>query len=91
MKLFGTSGVRQVDPVTSEENSMVRNVVGFSVFAVVSVLAIKLIFSVLGGIFAILGTILWLAFWGWIIYMILKVIAPGTAARVKEVISGRPT
>ena len=69
---------------------MVRNVVGFSVFAVVSVLAIKLIFSVLGGIFAILGTILWLAFWGWIIYMILKIIAPGTAARVKEVISGRP-
>ena len=38
----------------------------------------------------LLGTVLWLAFWGWIIYLILKLFAPRTAASIKETISGRP-
>ena len=38
----------------------------------------------------LLGTILWLAFVGFVIYLLLKIIAPDTAARVREMIAGRP-
>ncbi len=69
---------------------MIRTILGFSVFAVVGVLEMKLLFSLLGGILSIVGTILVWAFWGFVFYLILKVVAPGTAARVKEVITGRP-
>ena len=69
---------------------MIRTILCFSVFAVVGVLAMKLLFSLLGGILSIVGTILVWAFWGFVFYLILKVVAPGTAARVKEVITGRP-
>lgn len=69
---------------------MIRTVLGFSVFAVVGVLAMKLLFSVLGGVLSLIGTVLVWAFWGFIFYLILKVVAPDTASRVKEVITGRP-
>ena len=69
---------------------MIRTILGFSVCAVVGVLAMKRLFSLLGGILSIIGTILVWAFWGFVFYLILKVVAPGTAARVKEVITGRP-
>jgi hypothetical protein len=36
----------------------------------------------------LLGAVLWLAFLGFVIYMILKIFAPGTAARVREMIAG---
>jgi hypothetical protein len=67
---------------------MIRNVVGFAVFAGISILVLKLIFGLLGGIFAILGTLLWFAFLGWIFYTLLKIVAPDTARRVREMISG---
>jgi hypothetical protein len=78
-------------PATSEENSMVRTILGFSVFAVVGVLAMKLLLGLFGGIFSLLVTILIWAFWGWVFYLILKAVAPGTAARLREVISGKPS
>jgi hypothetical protein len=69
---------------------MVRSIVGFSVFAVVSVLLLKVIFFLFFGVLGIVGVILKLALWGFLIYIILKIFAPGTAARVKETITGRP-
>ena len=69
---------------------MVRTIVGFSVFAFVGVLAMKLLFSLFGGILSLIGTILVWAFWGWVFYMILKVFAPDTARRVREVVTGKP-
>ena len=69
---------------------MIRTIVGFSVFAFVGVLAMKFIFSLLGGILSIIMTILVWAFWGWVFYTILKVFFPDTARRLKEMISGRP-
>lgn len=69
---------------------MVRNILGFSVFAVLALIAIKFIFAIVGGLAAIFWTVLWLAFWGWIFYLILKIFAPNTAARVRETIRGKP-
>ena len=69
---------------------MIRTIVGFSVFAFVGVLAMKLILSLLGGIFSIVITLLVWAFWGWVFYVILKILFPDTARRLKETITGRP-
>ncbi len=69
---------------------MFRNLLGFAIFAVIAVFLLKVFFGLFGLVIGLLGTVLWLAVVGFIIYLILKVVAPGTAARVREVIAGRP-
>jgi hypothetical protein len=69
---------------------MIRSIFGFAVFSVLALFAVKVFFKLFGLALGLLGTVLWLAFWGWIIYMILKMFAPRTAASIKETISGRP-
>jgi len=70
---------------------MIRNLIGFAVFAVIAVVLLKVFFGFLGLAIGLLGTILWLALIGFLIYLALKVIAPETAERVREMIAGRPT
>jgi hypothetical protein len=70
---------------------MVRNVVGFAVFAGLSVLALKLIFKLLGLAFGLAMTLLWWALLGWIIYTILKLVSPDTARRIREMFTGEST
>ena len=67
---------------------MVRAVVGYSVLAVVGIIALKLIFGLLGLAFKLLWAVLWLAAIGFIFYLVLKIISPTTARRVKESIQG---
>ena len=67
---------------------MIRNLRGFALFAVVTVFLLKVVFGLFGLVLGLLGTILWFAFVGFIIYTILKVFAPETAARVREMIAG---
>lgn len=69
---------------------MIRTIAGFSIFAVVGLIAMKLVFGLLGGLLSLVGTVLVWAFLGWIFYLVLKVIAPDAATRVREIISGRP-
>jgi hypothetical protein len=68
---------------------MIRSISGFAVFAVLAMFALKFFFKLFGIALGLLTTVLWLAFWGWIIYLILKLVAPRTAASLKETISGR--
>jgi hypothetical protein len=70
---------------------MVRNVVGFAVFAGLSVLALKLIFKLLGLAFGLAMTLLWWALLGWIIYMVIKLVSPDTARRIREMFTGEST
>lgn len=65
---------------------MVRNVVGYAVFAAVVLMALKL----LGFVWGILGTLLWLAFLGFVFYLLLRVFSPGTADKVRDSIRGEP-
>lgn len=65
---------------------MVRNVVGYAVFAAVVLMALKL----LGFVWGLLGTLLWLAFLGFVFYVLLRVFAPGTADKVRDTIKGEP-
>jgi hypothetical protein len=67
---------------------MIRNLLGFALFAVVTVFLLKVVFGLFGLVLGLLGTILWFAFVGFIIYTILKLFAPETAARVREMIAG---
>jgi len=62
---------------------MLRNLFGFAVFAIVAMFLLKVVFGLFGLVLGLLGAVLW-----FMIYLILKVFAPGTAARVREMIAG---
>lgn len=68
---------------------MLRSVLGFAIFAVLVWLALKIIFGVLGSLMGILMTVLWLAAIGVIFYLVLRVISPATADRVRDTIRGK--
>ncbi len=68
---------------------MVRTLAGYSVLAIIGIVALKLIVGLLGFAFSLLMSLLWLAAIGLVFYFILKVISPSTACRVREMISGK--
>lgn len=68
---------------------MVRNLVGFAAFAVIALFILRLLGSIFGIVLGLVGMVLYFAFWGFIIYLVLKVFFPGTASKVKETISGK--
>jgi predicted lipid-binding transport protein (Tim44 family) len=70
---------------------MVRKLFGFAVLAVVAWLGIHLFFGLIGFAIGIVGKLLWLAFLGFLVYLVLRVFAPDTADRVKEMIGGKPS
>lgn len=65
-----------------------RKILGFAVLAVVAWLVLKIFFGLLGTIVGLALTVLMLAVFGWVVYMVLKVVAPGLAAKVSGMISG---
>jgi hypothetical protein len=67
---------------------MLRNLVGFAVFAIVAIFLLKVIFGLFGLVLGLLGAVLWFAFIGFMIYLMLKLFAPEMAARVRETIAG---
>lgn len=67
---------------------MIRSLFGFALFAVVTIFLLRIVFGLFGLVFGLIGTVIWLAFVGFIIYLVLKLFAPETAARVREVIAG---
>ena len=67
---------------------MIRSVVGFAGVAVVALIALKLLGGLFGFAISIFMMLLWLAFWGFIISLVLRVISPSTADRVRDTIRG---
>lgn len=63
---------------------MFRSLVGYAIFAAVILFALKL----LGFVWGLLGTLLWLAFLGFLFYLVLRIFSPSTADKVKETIKG---
>ncbi|MBK8005884.1 MAG: hypothetical protein IPK12_18705 [Gemmatimonadetes bacterium] len=68
---------------------MIRSLLGFALLAIVAWFALQLFFGLFGFVVGIFGRLLWLAFLGFLVYLMLKVFAPETAARVREMISGK--
>ncbi|MEE8062326.1 MAG: hypothetical protein V3T16_10860 [Gemmatimonadales bacterium] len=69
---------------------MIRNLVGYAVFAVVGVVAFKVFFKLLGVAVGLFWTLMWLAFIGFVFYLILRLVSPTLADRVQEIIKGTP-
>ena len=67
---------------------MVRALLGYAVLAIVGIVALKLLFGLLSIAFSLLWALLWLAALGFVFYIVLKVVSPSTARRVKEKIRG---
>ncbi len=71
---------------------MLRTIFMIGLFALIGLLALKLVFNILGPLFAILLWALFLAvkiaFVGFVIYMIVRLVSPDTARRWKEKFSG---
>ena len=68
---------------------MFRSILGFAVFAVVALVAIKLLLGLFGIAIGLAMTLLVWAAFGFIIYLGLRVISPGTADKVRQLIAGR--
>lgn len=68
---------------------MVRTLVGYSVLAVIGILALKLVLWLLGTAFSLAMSLLWLAAIGLLLYFVLRVLSPNTADRLKEAIRGQ--
>ena len=69
---------------------MFRKILGFAVLAVVAWLALKLFFGLLSGLMGLAITVLWLAAVGFVVYLLLRLVSPSTADKVREMIKGRP-
>ena len=69
---------------------MFRSIFGFAVFAVVAWLALKLILGILGGLVGLAMTVLMFAAVGFMFYLVLRMVSPSTADKLRDVIKGRP-
>lgn len=69
---------------------MFRSILGFAILAVVAWLALKIFFGLLSGFMGLLVTLLWLAAIGFVVYLVLRLLSPSTANKVRDMIKGRP-
>jgi hypothetical protein len=68
---------------------MFRSIIGFAIFAVLALFALKLVFAVLGiAISLAMMLLVWAAF-GFVIYLGLRIVSPSTADKLREMIRGR--
>ena len=69
---------------------MFRSILGFAVFAVVALVAIKLVLVLFGVAIGLAMTLfVWAAF-GFLFYVVLRLVSPRTADKVRDLIKGRP-
>jgi hypothetical protein len=68
---------------------MFRSIIGFAIFAVLAWIGLKILFGILGGLIGLAMTVLYLAAIGFLIYLVLRVVSPGTADRIRDTIKGR--
>lgn len=69
---------------------MIRSILALALIAVVAWVALQLVFEVLGTLIGLAITVLVFAAFGYLFYLLLRLVSPSTAARVREIIRGRP-
>ena len=67
-----------------------RSLIGFAILAVVGIFLLKFLFSILGWAVSIFVQLLVWAAMGFVLYLIIKVLSPSTAGRIREVVTGKP-
>ena len=71
---------------------MVRTVFGVGVMAIIGIVALKLIFGVFGALvglfFLLLIMAIKIAFFGAIIYIVIRIFSPDSARKIRETFTG---
>jgi hypothetical protein len=70
---------------------MFRSLFGFAIFAIVAMIAIRFVFGLIGFAIGILGSVLWFAFLGFVLYLVIRLLSPSTADRIRDTIKGTKT
>ena len=68
---------------------MFRSILGFAILAIVAWLVLKIFFGLLGTLVGLAMMVLWLAAIGFLCYLVLRVLSPSTADKVRDMIKGR--
>jgi hypothetical protein len=68
---------------------MLRTILGYAVLAIIGFFALKLLLGLLGFAFGLLMQLLWLAAIGFVFYLVVKLIFPGTAQKIHDAVKGR--
>ncbi|HVX88217.1 MAG TPA: hypothetical protein VG940_04760 [Gemmatimonadales bacterium] len=66
-----------------------QKLLGYSLLALVGLFVWRLLTGLFGMIVGLFFSLLWLAFVGFIIYLVIRVFSPGTADKIQEMISGK--
>jgi hypothetical protein len=66
-----------------------QKLMGYSLLAVVALLAWRILTGLFGMLLGLVFSLLWLAFVGFMIYLVIRVFSPSTADRIQEMISGK--
>jgi hypothetical protein len=69
---------------------MIRRILGFAVMAIVALVVLKIALGLLGLVIGLTVTVLVLAAMGYGFYLVLRVVSPATAERLRDVIRGTP-
>ena len=69
---------------------MIRTLVGYFIVAVIGIVALKLVLGLIGFAASLFMSLLWFAAIGFVFYLVLKVVSPSAARRVRETIRGQP-
>ncbi len=63
---------------------MVRTLTGYAILGLIGLAALKLLLGAIGFAFSLLWTLLSFAAVGFVCYLILKIVSPDTARKVRE-------
>jgi len=66
-----------------------RSLLGFAILAVVGIFALKLFFALFGVAVALFVRLLVWAAMGFVLYIIIKILSPSTAGKIKEMVTGK--
>ena len=66
-----------------------QQLMGYSLLAIVAMLLWRVLTGLFGMLVGLLFSLLWLAFVGFIIYLVIRVFSPSTADRIQEMMSGK--
>ena len=66
-----------------------RKILGFAALAIVAWLVLKIFFGLLGTLIGLGITVLMLAVFGYVVYLVLRMVSPATADKVKDLVGGR--
>lgn len=69
---------------------MLRSLFGFAILAVVGIVLIRLVLGLFGFVVGLFIQLLIWAAIGFLIYLVIKVLSPSTAMKIREMVTGRP-